>query len=136
MADARQLARVHRVRQLQLTIARAAEAEANAALTSERELHARIDALAAQPGPAGGTAAQLGASAHYRDRLHQSLGLAHSRVLQAANRADQAAAATRSARQDEAAVDKLRARARLDALAREMRALEDLPQRPKRHGTC
>ena len=141
MRDRRaQLARIDRVRSVQLTLARAAEAAAQAHAASEHALGARIAQLAAgvAPAPVVGAAATLSAAAHYRDRLQQSAFAAELRVARAQGRVNAAMAATRSAERDSKAVEKLRARADADALSAEMRALEAAPaaRRADRHDPC
>jgi len=142
--DPRQLARIARVRALQLTLAQADEARARDKADAEAALGRRIAALAdaVAPAPTFASGVALGAQAHFRARLHQSAQAAAQRVATADRLAAGAAEATRVARQDQAAVDKLLARARSAALVREMRALEDLPATPgrtgarDRHGPC
>ena len=133
------LARIHRVRTLQLGLARADEAQRLGTLADESALQARIAGLAAAvaPSPAaiGGTA--LAAAAHYRERLHQSAAVATGRVRVAEERAAAAAEASRAAHRDQSAVEKLLARAHAEAAVREMRALADAPPgKPKRHDPC
>lgn len=138
--DRRQLARVDRVRAIQLNLARAAEADAQAKAASETALGRRIAQLAAAvaPAPAAGAGFSLSAAAHYRDRLHQSAWAAEVRVARAQGLANQAAEATRSAERDQKAVEKLRARADADAALAALRALEGAPatRRPNRHEAC
>jgi flagellar protein FliJ len=137
MADARQLARIHRVRTLQLTLARAEEARAHEAVATERQLADRIAQLAGAVGPASGGGFALVAAAHFRERLHQSAASAEQRVTAAEQRALAAAEATQGAKRDQGAVEKLQERAVADLLRLEMRALEDLAGATrKRHGSC
>ena len=135
------LARLHRVRTLQLNLAQADENRARAQVASEAALNDRIAALASAVAPAPSATGGIGlvAAAHYRERLHRSAETAASRVVQAEEAATRAASATRAARQDQGAVEKLMERARAAADAIERRALEDLPAasaRGKRHGAC
>jgi flagellar protein FliJ len=126
MADPHKLARIHRVRTLQLGLARADELAAGQKAAGEAELSRRIADLAAAvaPVPGGGFAA-LHAAAHYRDRLHQSAAAAAHRVAAAQAAHARAAEATRAAHRDQGAVEKLLARAAADERRREARALED-----------
>lgn len=134
------LARIHRVRTAQLGLARADEMRAGEALASETQLAARVEGLVAAVAPVAATtgAGALAATAFYRARLQQTADAVASRVHLAEQRADRAAEATRAARRDESAVEKLIARARRDALAREMRDLQNAPPqtRTKRHDPC
>ena len=141
MADAREktLARIHRVRTLQLGLTRADEARAHDKVASESALSARISSLAAAvaPVPQTAVAVSLGASAHYRERLQQSADAAIDRVRSAEYQVERAGDATRSAKRDQSAVEKLIARAQADAVIRELRALEDAPAfRKIRHDPC
>ena len=141
MADAREktLARIHRVRTLQLGLTRADEARAHDKFASESALSARISSLAAAvaPVPQSAVAVSLGATAHYRERLQQSAAAAIDRVRSAEYQVERAGDATRSAKRDQSAVEKLIARAQADAVIRELRALEDAPAfRKIRHDPC
>jgi flagellar FliJ protein len=139
MADATKLARIHRVRTLQLGLARAAEAAAGAKLSNEAALSGRIAELAATVAPVAAeqSAFSLGAAAHYRARLHEGAAAADARVALARRRQDEAAAATQAAKRDQSAVEKLIERARVEDNRRDLRALEDAPATPrKRHGPC
>lgn len=141
MRDRRvQLARIDRVRTVQLTLARAAEADAQARAASETALTRRIAQLAAAiaPTPSAGEGFSLAAAAHYRDKLQQSALAANARVAAAEARAADAAAATRMATRDQKAVEKLRARADAEAALAAIRALEHAPsvRRPIRHEPC
>lgn len=140
MANAKQLKRVERVRAVQLTLARAAQADAQAHAASEVALNARIAQLTAAiaPAPAAGSAVSLSAAAHYRDRLHQTAAAAQTRVEQAERRVAAAGDAALAAERDLKAVEKLQARAdAADALAA-IRALEGapMPTRTLRHDPC
>ncbi len=141
MASARDktLARIHRVRTLQLGLTRAEEARAHDKYHSESTLSVRITQLArgVAPAPETAIAFSLGAAAHYRERLQQSADAAVARVHAAGLHVERAGEATRSARRDQSAVEKLIARAEADAALRELRALEDAPAvRTIRHDPC
>lgn len=140
MADrAKQLARIHRVRTVQLTMVRSEEARARDRFDSEAALHARIGALADAVAPVAeqGSAAAFSAAAHYRERLHQSAVQADARLRAAGGVVERAAEATRAARRDQSAIEKLIARAEVDAALREIRALEEAPPaRGNRHDPC
>ena len=129
MPDAKKLRRIHRVRTLQLGLVRADEMRAAEKHASETMLAQRIQSLADAVAPTttqlGG--ASLGAQAHFRERLHQSAAAAQARVDTAEQLVNRAAEATRSAKRDQSAVEKLLERARRQALVKEMRALEDMP---------
>ena len=139
-ANPKQLARINRVRTMQLTLARAAQAQAEAQVASEAALNVRIAQLAAAiaPAPDAGSAVSLTAAAHYRDRLHQSAHVARARVEVAEQRASAATDAARSAERDLKAVEKLQTRADADAAVAAIRALEGapMPVRPLRHDPC
>lgn len=128
--DEKKLARIHRVRTLQLGLARAAEVAAEHKVGNEAALSARIHqlTLAVSPTVSGADAAALHAAAHFRDRLHQSAAAAAQRVTLAEQAHARAVEATRAAKRDQTAVEKLLERAGQDAQRREMRALEDAPQ--------
>jgi len=141
--DAKKLARIHRVRTLQLGLVRADEMRAHDKHASETSLANRIQALADAVAPAPqtiATAASLGAQAHFRERLHQSATAAQARVETAELMVNRAAEATRAAKRDQSAIEKLLERARRAALAKEMRALEETPPisplKAKRHDPC
>lgn len=143
MADAGdkagRLARIHRVRTLQLGLVRADETRANERLASEALLGRRIGELVAAiaPAPAQGSAAALIAAAHFRERLHVSAAAAEGRLRAAELSAARAADATQSARRDQTAVEKLIARAETDAALAALRALEEAPPtRANRHDPC
>lgn len=137
--DSRQLARIHRVRTVQLNLVRAAEADAHARVQSEAALRARIAQLAAgvAPQPSAADGVSFAAAALYRERLQQSAQAAEQRVANAHERVEQATAATRAARQDQHAVEKLIER---DAAAEALKALRMLeaapPARRLRHDPC
>jgi hypothetical protein len=128
MADKRKtLARIHRVRTLQLTLVRGEERRAHDRVASETQLAQRIAALAAAAAPGDGAGVSLAASAHYRDRLLQSAEAAEARVRTARFQSVQATENTRAAHRDQSAVEKLRARADADAAMREVRDLQNAP---------
>lgn len=139
MADARRLGRLLRVRELQLTVRQAAEADASAKLASEHALRQRVAELAADVAPreASTAAASLQAAAHYRERLHQTVHAVEQRVRVAEQGVEHARAATREAKRDQTAMEKLAARAEREAMARMLKALEDAPHvRRVRHDPC
>jgi flagellar FliJ protein len=133
-ARAKTLARIHRVRTLQLGLTRAHDKAA-----SEQALSTRITGLATAVAPVEQTAVavSLGASAHYRERLQHSADAAVERVRSAEYQVARATDATRAAQRDQSAVEKLIARAQADAVIRELRALEEAPAvRKIRHDPC
>ncbi len=137
MPDAKRLKRLHRVRTLQLGLARAEESRTQAQLTSETQLAERIAQLASAvaPAPAPATTAgavNMAAAAHFRDRLHRSAEAALNRVRMAEAQVERSAEATRGARRDQSAVEKLLERRRTADLQAEMKALEDVPSRPRK----
>ena len=143
MPDAKKLARIHRVRTLQLGLTRADEMRAHEKFANETNLANRIQALADAVSPTPdtrATAASLGAQAHFRERLHQSANAAQMRVQSAEMFVNRATEATRSAKRDQSAIEKLLDRARIAAVAKEMRAMEDIPPisplKAKRHDPC
>lgn len=140
MTDPKRLARLHRVRTLQLGLARAEEARARDGLASEAALAERIGRLAAAVGPTPERfdATALAAAAHYRDRLHRSADAAANRVRTAQAAADRTAEATKGAMRDQSAVEKLIARAATAEIAAEIRAMQDAPAtaRKVRHDPC
>lgn len=133
------LQRLHRVRTLQLNLVQAAEVDAQAKVAAEAALRTRIAQLAAAvaPQPAAADGVSFAAAALYRERLQLSAQAAEQRVVNANLRADQAAAATRAARQDQRAVEKLLARDAAAAALQALRALEEAPPaRTLRHDPC
>lgn len=139
MADAKKLARLHRVRTLQLNLTRADEARAHDKAASEALLASRITALADAVAPAAqsATAASLSASAHFRERLHDSAVAARARVDAAEQFVARAAEATRAAKRDQTAIEKLIARADTDVVLKAIRALEAASTtRSIRHDPC
>lgn len=138
--SASKLARLHRVRTLQLDQVRAEEVRAHARVSQESHLRERIANLAENIAPVTSGeafAASLIAAAHYRDRLHQSAQAAERRVQVAEQSLESARAATREARRDQSAIEKLMAREQADAALKMLRALEALPPSGRnRHDLC
>jgi flagellar protein FliJ len=136
---ARQLDRILRVRTLQLTLSRADEARALDRVASEEALAGRIANLADSVAPIQetGSGFSLVAAAHFRSRLHQSGEMAQRRVRDASIQLERATEATREAKRDQSAVEKLLARADADAALKALRELEAAPPvRKIRHDTC
>lgn len=139
MADRKTLDRLLRVRELQLNMVRADEVRAQAKLDSEQHLRNRIAALAdnVAPAPEPSGALALMAAAHFRDRLQRSAEAADARLHAANETLERAAAATREAKRDHSAIEKLIERETADQALKAMRALEELPPvRKIRHGPC
>ncbi|QIG78724.1 hypothetical protein [Stakelama tenebrarum] len=140
-AKARRLERIHRVRTLQLRQVQAEEADAHARLAQEAAMRERISMLsgnvAPTPAPLPVAATSLAAAAHFRERLHRTAEAADKRLAQAEQGLDAARSATREAKRDQTAVEKLISREEADAALRALRELEALPpMRKKRHGPC
>ena len=141
MPKPRKLDRLLRVRTLQLDLVRAQEVTARQKVDSEEQLHARIAALAANVAPVAndGTdfATSLIAAAHFRERLHQSAHAAQRRVATAEHGLEMARAATREARRDQSAIEKLITRQEADEALKALRELEALPPAARnRHDIC
>jgi flagellar protein FliJ len=137
--DGKKLDRLLRVRTLQLDLVRADEVRARQRFDQEALLRERIAGLAAgvAPVPAAGFAGSLSAAAHYREKLQQSAQAAERRVAVAEQGLESARAATREARRDQSAIEKLIARHEHDAALKALRALEELPPiRKNRHDPC
>ena len=135
----RTLARLHRVRSIQLNLARADEARALDRAATESALGARIAELADAVAPVTQAAAgfSLGAAAHYREQLQLSADAARARMRVAEDRAYAATEAARSAWRDQAAIEKLRERYDADAVLRAVREMESAPPTgPNRHDPC
>ena len=137
----KKLGRLLRVRTLQLDMVRASEVAAHQKVTNEEALRIRIAQLAQgvapAPAPKPGSATSLTAAAHYRERLHESAFAAERRIAEARRGLDSARAATREAKRDQTAIEKLIERAEANAARKAMRALEDMPAIPrKRHDPC
>lgn len=137
--DKKKLARLHRVRTLQLGMAQAAEVRARDQAASEAALSSRIAQLAAAVAPSEGDGAgvSLAAMAHYREKLHRTAEAASNRVRVAEAEAARTVEARQSAKRDQTAVEKLIARAEIEAALREIRALQEAPPTRKiRHDPC
>lgn len=133
------LDRILRVRTLQLGLVQADEARARDKAASEAALSTRIAHLAQGVAPTSEPIAgfSLVAAAHFRERLHQSSYAAHDRLRAAEAQAERAAEATREARRDRNAIEKLIARADAEAAVKAIRALEVAPPGRKiRHDPC
>ncbi|MDB5708466.1 MAG: hypothetical protein JWL96_536 [Sphingomonas bacterium] len=133
------LARLLRVRTLQLGLTRAEEARARERFAGEAELKGRINQLAEAVAPtATETAAfSLVAAAHFRDRLQRSAEASAERLGAAQAVVDRAIEATRAAKRDQTAIEKLIERADADALIKAIRELEKAPSvRKIRHDPC
>lgn len=137
---AKKLERLLRVRTLQLGLVRAEEVAANAKLDSETQLRSRIAQLAENVAPQPdqtGFAATLAAAAYYRDRLHASEVAASQRVQAAEMGVERARAATREARRDQSAIEKLIVRSEAAEALKALRAMEEQPVfRKNRHAPC
>lgn len=140
MASPKRLQRLLRVRTLQLGQVQGQEATAAAKLTQETQLSARITALADNITPRAadtGFAASMAAAAYYRERLHGSAQAAQGRIAQAEAGLARAQEATREARRDQSAIEKLMVRAEAQAALKELRAMEDAPVfKRNRHDPC
>lgn len=133
------LERILRVRTLQLGLVQAAEMQAHEKVASEDALRNRIAQLVANVAPeeVAEQAFSFIAAAHFRDRLHQSAAAAEHRLKVANDRLNQASEATREARRDQSAIEKLIAREDKVAVIKAMRALEEAPpMRRNRHDPC
>lgn len=133
------LDRILRVRTLQLGLVQAEESRAQQRAASEAILKSRIAQLVegVSPAPAPVAAFSLVAAAHFRERLHQSAEAAEGRLRAAEAVAERAAEATREARRDQSAIEKLIARAEADAVVKAIRAMEAMPPSRKiRHDPC
>ena len=129
-----------RVRTLQLGQVQAQEIAANTHVDNEAALQARIAQLAANITPQRADtdfAASMAAAAYYRDRLHASAQAAEKRLEAAEAGLERAREATREARRDQSAIEKLIVRAEAQIALKELRALEDAPAfRKNRHAPC
>lgn len=138
--SAKKLDRLLRVRTLQLDLVRADEVRARTKVDQEAQLRDRIANLAANVAPAPSmaeSANSLAAAAHFRERLQQSAFAAERRVAVAEQGLETARAATREARRDQNAIEKLIDRAEADAALKALRELEQLPPMGKnRHDIC
>ena len=139
MTRGRTLARIHRVRTLQLGLTRADEVRAHEKVATEQTLSGRISLLVEAVAPVHETqvAVSLGAAAHYRERLQKSADAAVERMQAAEHHVGRAAEATRAAKRDQSAVEKLLARADAYAVLKAIRAMEESPAfRKVRHDPC
>ena len=139
MAKAKRFDRLLRVRTLQLGQFRTQEVHARARVVHEETLRERISQLSASVAPAEQqeTANSLIAAAHYRERLHQSAIAADRRVAVAEQGLAEAEQATRQARRDQSAIEKLIGREEAEAALKALRALETLPPTGRnRHDLC
>ncbi len=139
MGKPSKLDRILKVRTLQLGLVQAEEARARDKAAGEVALNNRIAQLAASVAPASEPTAgfSLVAAAHFRERLQQSAEAAEGRLRAARAQAERAADATREARRDQSAIEKLIARADADAVLKAIRALEAAPPTRKiRHDPC
>ncbi|MET0307880.1 MAG: hypothetical protein ABW023_04165 [Sphingomonas sp.] len=137
--SAKKLDRLLRVRTLQLGQVQGDEARARAKVDQEEALRQRIAGLAANVAPSAvsASATSLIAAAHYRERLQQSAHAAEQRIVAAEQGLDAARAATRDARRDQSAIEKLIAREQADAALKALRELEQLPPSGRnRHDLC
>lgn len=133
------LDRILRVRTLQLGLVQAAEMQAHEKVASEDALRSRIAQLVdnVSPKEAAENAFSFIAAAHFRDRLNQSAAAADARLRAATQALDRASDATREARRDQSAIEKLIAREDKAAVIKAMRALEEAPPiRRNRHDPC
>lgn len=131
--------RILRVRTLQLGLVQAAEMQAHEKVASEDALRSRIAQLVdnVSPKEAAENAFSFIAAAHFRDRLNQSAAAADARLRAATQALDRASDATREARRDQSAIEKLIAREDKAAVIKAMRALEEAPPiRRNRHDPC
>lgn len=139
MADKKKLERLLRVRTLQLGLVRAEEARAHERFAGEAALKGRIAQLAegVAPAPAPTEGFSFIAAAHFRDRLQQSAEAAEARLRAAERVVERATAATRDAKRDQSAIEKLIARADAETVVKAIRALEAAPPTRKiRHDPC
>ena len=137
--SAKRFARLLRVRTLQLGQVRSQEVAARAKVAQEEALRTRIAHLSANVAPAAEASGAISmiAAAHYRERLHQSAHVATQRVEVAEQNLTRAANATREAKRDQSAIEKLIARGEAEAALRALRALEAMPPTGKnRHDIC
>ncbi len=133
------LDRILRVRTLQLGLVQAAEMQAHEKVASEDALRSRIAQLVANVAPEEEAAEAFSfiAAAHFRDRLNQSAAAAEARLRTATDNLTRASDATREARRDQSAIEKLIARQDQAAIVKAMRALEEAPPtRRNRHDPC
>lgn len=139
MAKPKRFDRLLRVRTLQLGQVRAHEVQARGRVAHESALRERIAQLSANVAPAEeqSIATTLMAAAHYRERLNQSALAAERRVAVAEQGLAAAETATREAKRDQTAIEKLLAREGAEAALKALRALETLPPTGRnRHDLC
>ncbi len=118
---------------------RSHETVARERVAQEEALRERIARLSANVAPAEeqSLATSLRAAAHYRERLHQSALAAERRVAAAEQGLSAAAEATREAKRDQTAIEKLIARETAEEVLKALRALEALPATGRnRHDLC
>jgi len=129
MRDPRRLNRLLRVRTVQRDMAQAEEVSARGQAAQAGYLVDRIDRLHADVAPqhGGSSGMSLQAAAAFRLRLQPALQDAQRRLSTAEALVARRADATRDARQDHGAMEKLAERAAKAAAEREMRALIDAP---------
>lgn len=136
---AKRFDRLLRVRTLQLGQVRSQEVAARAKVAQEEALRSRIAQLSAGVAPTEEQGMAMGfiAAAHYRERLHQSAHAAAQRVAVAEQGLTRAEAATREAKRDQSAIEKLIARGEAEAAIKALRELEALPGTSRnRHDLC
>ena len=133
-ADVRRLGRLLRVRTIQRDLAAADAARAADQVSTHARMVTRIEALARDvaPSPGGVTALDLAAAATYRNRLQASHADARNRLSTAAAFAERREDASREARRDHRAIEKLAEQARSRAVLDEMRRLAEGPFGSKR----
>lgn len=139
MRDKRKLDRLLRVRTLQLGLVRIEEARAHERLASEAALRSRIADLARSVAPtvSADDALSFIAAAHFRERLGQSAASAEQRVRRAEEERDRASEATREAKRDQSAIEKLKEREVAREIVKAVRSLEEVPAfRKNRHDIC
>ncbi|MFW2829608.1 hypothetical protein [Sphingomonas sp. ID0503] len=127
MRDPKRLGRLLRVREVQRDIAQAQESQARGQLATAEQLVQRIDQLVADQAPSEGFAhaLTLAAGAVYRTRLTDSRVNAQGRVFNAERAVEMKVEATKSARRDHNAMEKLVERAKKQLAMQEMRKLSD-----------
>ncbi|MGL4313191.1 MAG: hypothetical protein ACRCSO_04315 [Sphingomonas sp.] len=139
MAKRDRFGRVLRVRTLQLNLKLAEETRAAERVANERALSSRIRQLseAVAPEESAVEAFSFIAAAHFRERLQQSASAADQRVRAAERTLEVASEATRDAKRDQTAVEKLIERDMAREALKALRALEEAPAvRRNRHDPC
>ena len=135
----KQLDRILRVRTLQLGLVRADEAARTTSFASEAALRSRIAQLADNiaPAPTKRTASQLGRRRAFSRSASRIGRTPPKRGSQCRQRVERAAHATREAKRDQSAIEKLIARAEAEAALKALRAMEAAPPfRKIRHDPC